>query len=53
MFAFAFLPLLAGLAIVTIGINLPFIGGVVWAVVVLTGLGLLVERVHTGITQPS
>jgi len=47
------LSLLAGLAVVTIGINLPYVGGVVWAIVVLTGLGLLVERIHTGITQPA
>lgn len=40
------LPLLAGLAIVTLATLVPYLGSVVSVVVVLLGLGLMVERVH-------
>lgn len=38
--------LLLGLLIVTIAVNLPFVGGLIWIVAVTTGLGMLVVHVH-------
>ena len=35
--------LLVGLVVVLVGMNLPFVGGLARALVVVTGLGLLVE----------
>ena len=40
--------LLVGLVVVVVGMNLPFLGGLVRLLVVLTGLGLLVDAVRHG-----
>jgi anti-sigma factor RsiW len=40
------LTLLAGLAILVVASHIPFLGGLVRIIAVLTGMGLLVDRVH-------
>lgn len=40
------LPLLLGIFLVTLGMSLPFVGGPIRAIVILTGLGLLLGRVR-------
>jgi hypothetical protein len=42
------MPLLVGLVIVLVGMNLPFVGGLLRLLVILTGLGLLVDAVRSG-----
>ena len=42
------MPLLVGLVVVLIGMNLPFVGGLLVALVMLTGLGLLIQAVMFG-----
>jgi hypothetical protein len=43
--AFA-LALLIGLALIRIGVNLPYVGGIVWFLVIVVGLGMLVAQLR-------
>jgi cytoskeletal protein CcmA (bactofilin family) len=43
--------LLTGLLVITIVVNLPFIGGVIGFVLTITGLGLLLEMLYRALTQ--
>ncbi len=40
--------LFVGLAVVLIGMNLPFVGGLLGVLVMVTGLGLLVDAARYG-----